>query len=214
MTLKGPHNRGFNGFIWTHGFLETFEFSLLSFTEERAQGSELQTCLDFQFFWTHQLKSIARALIRKYQHTLGLRIPISFHELAFVRALGNTEIQSKNRENFTLCPYSRHHWTINHYVCSCILLPTYCMCKSLLKDYHIIWLQAWLKGMFFPWKFQSASCYKIMTLKCWILKEKNSNLNFNHESVTILRVLPLCILFTLAISTLFKERLKISTRFY
>ena len=118
--------------------------------------------LDEWELWTHQLKSIARALIRKYQHTLGLRISISFHELALVRALGNTEIQPKNRENFTFCAYSRHHWTINHYVCSCILLHTYCMCKSLLKGYHIIWLQAWLKGMFFPWKFQSASCYKIL----------------------------------------------------
>ena len=41
---QGPRNSGFNGFIWTHGFLETFEFNLLLFTEERIQGSELLKC--------------------------------------------------------------------------------------------------------------------------------------------------------------------------
>ena len=63
MLQQGPRNSGFNGSIWTHGFLETFEFTLSLFTEERAQGSELLTCLDVQELWTHQLKSIVRALL-------------------------------------------------------------------------------------------------------------------------------------------------------
>ena len=49
-NLQGPRSSGFNGFIWTHGFLETLEFSLPSFTVERVQGSELLTCLKFRNF--------------------------------------------------------------------------------------------------------------------------------------------------------------------
>ena len=60
--MQGPRNSGFNGFIWTHGFLEDFEFNLLLFTEQRVQGSELLIFWDFQELWTHQLKSIVRAL--------------------------------------------------------------------------------------------------------------------------------------------------------
>ena len=42
-----------------YGFLETFEFNPLLFTEERVQGSELPTCLQVWELWTHQLKSFA-----------------------------------------------------------------------------------------------------------------------------------------------------------
>ena len=46
--LQGPRN---SGFIWTNGFLETFEFNTLLFTEERVQGSEILTCIQmFKIF--------------------------------------------------------------------------------------------------------------------------------------------------------------------
>lgn len=38
LNLQGPRNSGFNGFIWTHGFLETFESNLLLFTEKEFRG--------------------------------------------------------------------------------------------------------------------------------------------------------------------------------
>ena len=50
MPLQGPRISGFNEFIWTHGFMETFQISLLSFTVKRVQGSELQTSLKFRNF--------------------------------------------------------------------------------------------------------------------------------------------------------------------
>ena len=59
-SAQSPRNSGFNGFIWTHEFLENFQFNLKSFAQRRVQGSELSTYLDVQELWTHQLKSIAR----------------------------------------------------------------------------------------------------------------------------------------------------------
>ena len=53
---------GSNGSFEPMDFWKLFEFSLLLFTEERVQGSKLITCLDVKELWTHQLKSIARAL--------------------------------------------------------------------------------------------------------------------------------------------------------
>ena len=72
--LQGPRNSGFNGFIWTNGFLETFECNVLLFTNERVQGSELLICLDVRELWTHQLKSIARALYPESKNLKGLMI--------------------------------------------------------------------------------------------------------------------------------------------
>ena len=53
---------GSMGSFWTHEFVETFEFDLSLFKEKKVWGSELLMRLGVQELWTHQLKSILRAL--------------------------------------------------------------------------------------------------------------------------------------------------------